>query len=150
VSLSLPLAKAFAPLLPGPGGKPALARYLGHGETATWALRQAEAAGAATLVAAERGLMADLYWFGTSSPLVLRTIPPAGPPGHHWELVAAFDAGTDPGPVILLWPEGTAAPCPGATSVASLVAPPGAYQGRRFLLLRLAAPECLVTKEIPG
>lgn len=143
VTLALPLAKVFPTALPEAGGKPLMARYLGHEEIARWALRAANEAGARTLVVPGRDLMVDLLWFGRDSPLVLRAVPPAGRPAHHWELTAAFDPATDPGPVALIWPEEQPLPCAAAIPIGRFTAPPGAYGGRNFLMVRLTAPDCL-------
>lgn len=144
LTLALPVAKVWGTGLPGPKGQPLLARYLGHGEVAQWALDTASAAGAGTLVAQGRGLMADLSWFGAGSSLALRAVPPKGRPAHHWEATAALDPKADPGPVLLLWPEGHPLACPGAEEISRLRAPPGVYGAITFTLLRLDAPECLL------
>lgn len=144
LTLALPAAKVWGTGLPGPKGQPLLARYLGHGEMAEWALGTATAAGAGTLVAQGRGLMADLSWFGAGSNIAMRAVPPKGRPAHHWEATAAFDPKADPGPVLLLWPEGQPLACPGAEEISRLKTPPGVHGAKIFTLLRLDAPECLL------
>lgn len=143
VTLALPLVKVFPTALPHPQGKPLMARYLGHEGAARWMLRTATEVGAATLVVPSRDLMADLRWFGPDTTLALRALPPVGRPAHHWELTAAFDPVADPGPVNLIWPKEQPQPCPTAIPVGHFTAPPGAYGGRSFLMLRLTETDCL-------
>lgn len=145
VSLALPVVKVLGTGLQRPDGQPLLARYLGHGATAHWALGAARAAGAAMLVAQDRALLADLAWFGAGRAQgpALRALPPAGRPQHHWEATAAFSPTADAGPVLLIWPEGRPRPCPDAAPVGRFEAPPGAYGGTAFGLWRLDCPACL-------
>jgi hypothetical protein len=72
-SISLGLAR--------PDQRPLLARYLGLGEVADWAIATAKAAG--TLVVEGRDIMADLSWFGADAGPVFRAGPPGGRPSHH-------------------------------------------------------------------
>ncbi|MES2914828.1 MAG: glycosyltransferase family 39 protein [Pseudomonadota bacterium] len=150
VTLALPLVKVFPTALPQREGKPLMARYLGHEDTARRALRAAADARAATLVIPDRDLMADLLWFGPDTAPTLRALPPKGRPAHHWELTAAFDPATDPGPVALIWPVGQPLPCASAIPVGRFTAPPGAYGGRSYQMLRLTAPDCLRQQEATG
>lgn len=147
LSLALPLVKVFGTDLPGPGGQPLLARYLGHGPVAHWAIDTAQDAGAGSLIARDRSLLADLSWFGAESHLAFRALPPQGRPTHHWEATAPFAPATDPVPALLLWSEGMSPPCPDAVEISRFEAPPGAYGGRSFVMLRLDRPECLAPKE---
>lgn len=150
LTLALPVLKIVGTGLSAPNGQPLLARYLGHAETAKWALEAARAAGAGTLVAHSRSLMADLSWFGAGSSLALRAVPPKGRPANHWEATAAFDPKADPGPVLLLWPEGQPLACTDGQEISRFIAPPGVYGRTTFTLLRLDAPECLsITKGNP-
>ena len=143
VTLALPLAKVFPTALPERHGKPLMARYLGHEETARSALSAAAAAGAATLVVPGRDLMADLLWFRPDPSLVLRALPPVGRPAHHWELTMPFDPKTDPGPAALVWPETQPLPCGSAIPILRFTAPLGAYAGQGFVMLHLQEPDCL-------
>ncbi len=147
VTLALPVVKVFGTGLRAPNDTPLLARYVGHGEPAIWAIATAKAAGGETLVAQARSLMADLSWFGEGQGLVLKTVPPKGRPRNHWEAVAAFDPDTDPGPVLLLTSDGQPPGCGPTVKIGRFAAPPGAYGGRQFELLLLAAPHCLGTRD---
>lgn len=146
VSLALPIVKVAGTDLRMPDGRLALARYLGHGAPIQRALDMAEKAGAVTLVAPGRSLMADLSWFGAESHLVLRTLAPEGRPAHGWELTAPFDVQTDPRPVALLWSGAPPSFCPYAVEVDRFVAPPGAYAGTSFTVYRLDYPDCLISR----
>jgi hypothetical protein len=147
VSLALPLAKVFGTGLPGPGGQPLLQRYLGHAEVAGWAFDTGAAAGAATLVARDRDLLADLSWYGRDREIGIRAMPPVGRPVHHWELEAAFDAAKDPGPVLVLSRDATLSFCPEAAEVARHRAGPGFAGGETLTLFRLDDPACLSARE---
>lgn len=144
VSLALPLVKVAGTDLQRPSGKLVFARYLGHAETATWALKVAGAEGAATLVARDRDLLADLSWFGADQSLAIRAVPPVGLPQHHWELAAAFDPARDAGPVLLLVRTDRPNPCPAAETVARQTAGPGFAAGDAMVILRLTDPACLL------
>jgi 4-amino-4-deoxy-L-arabinose transferase-like glycosyltransferase len=150
VLLALPLAKIFGTGLEQPDGRLLLARYLGHGEVARWALAQGEGQGSAVLVARDRDLLADLSWFGAGSGLAVRAVPPQGMPRHHWELAAAFDPARDAGPVLLLLRSDAPAICPGAETIARHVAGPGFAEGDTLVLLRPADASCLVPAPTAG
>ncbi|MFN4128759.1 MAG: ArnT family glycosyltransferase [Paracoccaceae bacterium] len=143
ISLALPVVKVSGAGLPWETDKPLLSRYLGHGEPAQWALEAAKAAGAGTLVAQGRGIIADLSWFGADAGLAIRAMPPAGKPTHHWEATAPFDPNADPRPVLLLWSDEAPVPCGQAILISRFKAPPGAYGGNTFNLWRLEYPDCL-------
>lgn len=146
VSLALPVLKVVGTDLRLPDGRLALARYLGHGAPVQRALEVAERAGAVTLVAPGRSLMADLSWFGTDSLLVLRTLPPSGRPAHGWELTAPLDLQADPRPVALLWPGAPPPFCPYAVELDRFAAPPGVYAGLSFAVYRIDYPDCLIAQ----
>lgn len=142
LSLAFPVLKVFGTDLRQGNGRPIFARYLGHSEVATWVITTANDQGAQTIVARDRDLLADLSWFSAGTDLRVRAIPPQGVPAHHWEMTAAFDAAQDPAPLVLL--RSTAPlPCPTATEVARLDAPPGFAGGDTLILYRLADPACL-------
>jgi len=143
VSLALPLVKVFGTGLVGPDGRPLLARYLGHAATAGWALETARAAGAATLVATNRDLLADLSWFGAGDAPAIRAVPPEGRPAHHWEMMAPFDPGRDAGPVLLLVREGWAQRCPDRAELSRLRPPPGFADRDLLVIYALPTPACL-------
>ncbi|MGL4238467.1 ArnT family glycosyltransferase [Tabrizicola sp.] len=149
VSLALPLAKVFGTELPGPNDRPLLARYLGHAETAGWALDAAGAAGARTLVAEDRDLLADLSWFGAKTDLAIRAVPPRGMPRHHWEMTAPFQPAADAAPVVLLLRAERPPPCPETPEIARFVAGPGFAANETFVLFRLDDPSCLARKVAP-
>jgi hypothetical protein len=146
LSLSLPLVKVFGSGLAWADGAPVLARYLGHGEVADWAIATAQNAGAGTLVADGRDIMADLFWSGADADLVIRALPPEGRPSHHWEATVPFRANGDPAPVYLLSENGQPPPCAGISAIGRLDAPPGAYGGRTFAMLRVERPDCLAER----
>jgi 4-amino-4-deoxy-L-arabinose transferase-like glycosyltransferase len=147
VSLAVPLVKIFGTGLMRPDGRPVLARYLGHSETALWALDAARATGARSLVAQDRELLADLSWYGADTNIAIRAVPPQGKPRHHWEMSAPFDLTADAAPVLLFVRDGTTLPCPTAQKIARHVAGPGFVGNQVFALFRLPDPACLLRKE---
>jgi hypothetical protein len=153
VSLALPLGKVLGTEVQRGNGKLLFARYLGHAEVATWALDRSASEGAATLVARDRDLLADLSWFGAApgpgrTPAI-RAVPPDGLPRHHWELAAPFDPARDRGPVLLLLRTDAPNPCPEAVELARQTAGPGFAGGEEMVILRLADPACLSPKGKP-
>jgi hypothetical protein len=144
VSLALPLGKALGTEVQRGDGRLLMARYLGHSAVATWALDAARAAGAGTLVARDRDLLADLSWFGAGLEVAIRAVPPRGTSRHHWELSAAFDPSLDRRPVLLLMREKGEMPCPGAKAIARHTSGPGFAAGDALALFDLADPACLL------
>lgn len=139
VALALPLVKAFGTDLRRPDGRLVLARYLGHGDIAHWALETARTAGAQTLVAKDRDLLADLAWFGAGGALEVRAVPPRGLPAHHWEMTTPYDPARDACAALLLRAD---APLPvaAAVEIARLTAPPGFAGGQELVLYRMTDP----------
>ena len=142
-ALALPLGKVLATDVTRGDGRLLLSRYMGHGDTAAWALGVAGDQGAATLVARDRDLLADLSWFSAGGDLAIRAVPPRGMPRHHWELSAPFDPARDAGPVLLLLRLSGDRPCPGVVEVARQTAGPGFASGDTMAIFRLADPACL-------
>ncbi len=143
VSIAFPALKAFGTDLRLANDRPILSRYLGHSDVARWVLATASDLDAATIVARDRDLLADLEWFSTGTDLKIRAIPPAGLPAHHWEMTAAFDPDRDPEPLVLLRADATP-PCPTADEVARQKAPPGFAGSDTLVLYRLPDPACLL------
>ncbi len=149
VTLALPLAKAIGTGWQRPDGRLLLARYMGHDEMGGWVTAQAQRLKAATIVARDRDLLADLEWFATDQPWQVRAVPPPVRPANHWELKQPFQPGLDAAPVFVLQRTGTPLPCPTALPAAQLLAGPGHYQGQSLSLFALPDPTCLMPEGAP-
>ncbi len=120
----LPLLAVLAPL-PERDGKPLLARYLGRADLSRQVIAAAEAAGVATVVAAERDILADLYYTGRDSGLSFHALPHEGRPRNYYEQNLALPAGS--GEVLLV---AERAPACAAAPAAMFATEGGAYHGR--------------------
>lgn len=148
VALAIPALKVFGTDLLRADGRPVLYRYLGHSDTARWALATAADLNAKVLVARDRDLLADLSWFSVGTGLQIRAFPPYRRPAHHWEMTAAFDPGRDLDALILL--RSTALPpCPAAREVTRRRASPGFSGGETLVLYQLPDPACLAPQTFP-
>lgn len=139
ICLLLPILTLLAPW-PLLNGKPLLARYLGQADLSRQIIAAAEAAGVSTVVAADRAVLADLFYTGRDSGLSIRTPVPKGRPGSYY--AQTFPLGSAEGPVLYVTevaPICGAAPLP---AFASLDTGRGAYAGRD-LQLYLVSPGCL-------
>jgi 4-amino-4-deoxy-L-arabinose transferase-like glycosyltransferase len=129
LALALPLAATQAESLRW-GDRLLLARYVGLDELSRAALDLARAQGAAGIVAAERGVLADLLYTGRDAGVPIWAAPHQGPPRNHYEQRHALPREA-PGPLILLQREAAALPC-APLAVTPLDSGPGAYRGRPF------------------
>ncbi len=90
VTLALPVAVVFADTLRLPSGELALARYVGRDEVSLRAAEVARAEGLDTLVARDRGFLADFFYTLRDSGLGLYAEPVAGFPPHHYAQTRAL------------------------------------------------------------
>lgn len=98
VTLALPVALVFAEGLRLPSGELALARYVGRDEVSLRAAGVARAAGLDTLVAGDRGFLADFFYTLRDAGLAIHAEPVAGFPPHHYAQTQALPPG--PGAVL--------------------------------------------------
>lgn len=84
VALLLPVLTMLAPA-PEVNGRPLLARYLGRADLSRQILAEAEATGVKAIVAAERDLMADLFYTGRDAPFDLYALPHNGRARSYYE-----------------------------------------------------------------
>lgn len=142
VGLAFPALKVFGTDVLRADGRPVLSRYLGHADSARWALATAANQNAKVLVTRDRDLLADLSWFSVGTGLQIRAFPPHGLPAHHWEMTAAFDPTRDRDALVLL--RSTAPlPCPTAREVARHSTAPGFAGSETLVLYLLSDPACL-------
>ena len=100
---------AVPALLPEGPRTALLGRYEGRAETAAMLLARSDGR---PLVAAERGLLADLFYHGRDAGIPLRSRPYEGFPPHHYGLVHPIRPGE--GPAVFVAAAERAAPCEGA------------------------------------
>jgi 4-amino-4-deoxy-L-arabinose transferase-like glycosyltransferase len=129
VALALPVALSRADSLTL-GDRLVFARLIGRSGLSAELIAAARAAGAETIVAENRDVLADLFYTGRDSGLAFRARPLAGPPANHY--AAAHPYAGDA--ALVLWViEGAAQPaCPGAAPALRQAPTDGAYAGKRF------------------
>lgn len=135
----LPLLTLLAPW-PERNGKPLLERYLGQSALSDEIIAAARNAGAGTIVASDRAILADLFYTGRDSGLAIRAPMPHGRPGNYYEQTF----GLSPRGETVLYVGERAPLCPaGALApLAHLDTGAGAYAGRDIQTF-LVPPDCL-------
>ncbi|MCB2094528.1 MAG: glycosyltransferase family 39 protein [Rhodobacteraceae bacterium] len=139
IAILLPLLTIIAPA-PAWNGKPLLARYLGRADLSRQIIAAAQATGAKGVVAAERGILADLFHTGAGSGLRFYAPRPRGRPQNYYEQNFALPESADDLLAVL-----PAAPvCQGTIqpTVAGFSTDGGAYQGHGYSAYLLSR-ECL-------
>lgn len=126
VSVILPLLVMLAPW-PVSGEKPLLARYLGRADLSRQAIAMAEARGAAIVAAADRDILADLFYTGRETGLTFAALAPEGRPRNYYE--RRFPLGRTAQPVLLV---ADRAPDCAGDPVTTLDTSGGAYAGRNL------------------
>lgn len=117
------------------GEEPLLARYLGRAHLSRQVIGLAQAAGGLPVVADRRDVLADLFYTGRDSGLVILARPHGGRPTHYYEQVHMMPRGLS-GDVLLV----TADPGPCATGEAlPLDLRGGAYAGTGLMAWRTTA-----------
>ncbi|WP_413875060.1 ArnT family glycosyltransferase [Albidovulum sp.] len=134
VSVLLPLCIVLAPW-PAVDGKPLLARYLGRADLSRQIIAAAEGQGLSTVAAADRDILADLFYTGRASGLAFAAPAPAGRPRNYYE--QTYPLGDGPMPVLLV--ADTAPPCASEPPVARFATAAGAYSGRSIAAWRVTA-----------
>jgi 4-amino-4-deoxy-L-arabinose transferase-like glycosyltransferase len=134
VSVLLPLCIVLAPW-PAVDGKPLLARYLGRAGLSRQIIAAAEGQGLSTVAAADRDILADLFYTGRASGLAFAAPAPAGRPRNYYE--QTYPLGDGPMPVLLV--ADTAPPCASEPPVARFATAAGAYSGRSIAAWRVTA-----------
>ncbi|MFN0116610.1 MAG: ArnT family glycosyltransferase [Paracoccaceae bacterium] len=147
VSLALGLAVAVAlPLLPffpglAFGDRPLLHRYLGRAALSEAIIAQARFHGAATVVAENRDVLADLFHTGRDSKLAFRALPPEGAPRSYYEQVLPLAPGA---PGLALAVLSTPPVCSGRTvSPARRFETAGGAYAKLSLYAYVIDPDCL-------
>jgi 4-amino-4-deoxy-L-arabinose transferase-like glycosyltransferase len=92
ICLLLPVLTILAPW-PVVKGEPLLARYLGQSRLSGDIIAAAKDAGVATIVATDRGVLADLFYTGRDSGLAFRVAKSGGRPATYYEQTYPLSAG---------------------------------------------------------
>jgi len=128
IALALPALTVLAPW-PAPGGKPLLARYLGRADLSHEIIALAQKSGVGVVMAAEREVLADLFYTGSGSGLVFRAPAPDGRPRSYYEQNFAVSSADRPVLAVLRQPP----ICKGFEQLpVTELHPAGAYAGRSY------------------
>lgn len=134
ISVVLPLLVVIAPW-PAWKGEPLLARYLGRSDLSRQIISAAEREGLATVVAANRDILADLFHTGRATGLGFAAPAPRGRPQSYYEQTYPLAGGSMP--VLFV---ATAAPaCAEDAPVARFDTRGGAYAGWDLAAWRISA-----------
>lgn len=120
VTAALPVAAIFPDRLRGPGGELLLARYVGRADLSRQAASVAQAEGLDTLVAADRGLLADFFYTLRDEGLAIHAAPVEGFPPHHYAQAHPLPPG--PGAVLYITTDPSGPTCPEAAAAPRPVA----------------------------
>ncbi len=131
VCVLVPVLTAFAPVLSFGGAHPLLSRYLGRADMSRTIIATAAAQGLATVVSADRDILADLFYTGRESGLAFRAPPPAGRPRNFYEQVHALGP-NDTGPVLAVMQSPPTCGGRNAIPVATFDTRGGAYARRSY------------------
>ena len=142
LTLALPPLPAVAIGLQLPNGQLLFKRYLGRADLAQFALDLAQANRLPAIVAAERPLLADLFYQARDSQTRVYATPPDGAPANHYAMAYPLPAQL-PGDVLLYVDAATAervlSSYPGARELGRISPTEGWAIGRSFVALRIAA-----------
>jgi hypothetical protein len=148
-ALALPLMTLAPELVPGPGGRPLLARFTGQAALSREILAAAEASGAAAIVATDRAVLADLFHTGRAADIPVWSSPPEGAARNHYALTRAYP-GDAPGPVLAVTRRGgQVPPCAGGIAPVAVLAPENGTWARAVFELRLVPPGCWDGPDFP-
>ena len=144
LAASLALNGAFCVFLPvltlfADRGAPLMERYRGRVGMSEAILAAARAEGLTTAVATDREVLADLFYTGRDSGLVIRARPHRGRPRNHYEFRYSYAGGS--GDVLLVLAAADPAPCQAATRVQTVAPPDGRLSEKAADLL--AGAVCL-------
>ena len=140
VAVMLPLVGVYAESLSyGPQDRLVAARYLGRAEMSRAIIDAARAEGLETVVAANRDLLADLFYTGRDSGLRFFALPPEGRAPHHYALKYPLPADME-GELLFVTRSATAPACAADSAAQATITPAqGAYRGKTWHLFRLPA-----------
>ncbi len=127
--VALPVSAVFADRL-AVGGDLLLARFTGQAAMTRSIIEAARTAGVGTVVAEDRGLLADLFYTGRDAGIAFHAVPPTGRAAHHYALKYPF-AGQGTDPVLFVGPQAAPPAClPPDIAPLRLTAAQGTWAGR--------------------
>ena len=137
--VALPLVTSVADRLRLGSDNLLLKRYVGQAEMSRAILALAAREGLPTVVAADRGLLADLFYTGRELPVRVYSVPFHGVPPNHYAMTRALP-GAMAGEVLFATLTDTPPPCAKAAQPVARIAPVlGTYQDRPVTVYRLPA-----------
>ncbi len=143
VAIALPLMTIAGTELRLPGGELAMKRYLGRSDLVAGALLRAREAGADAIVAADRSILAELFYrLRDEKQPIARALPEAGVPSSHYALLYPLKVGEAENPVFLAGLNALPACLAGQMPLSTWVAGPGFMEGRTIGLWHLT-PQCI-------
>lgn len=101
LALVLPMLPALAIDLRLPNGQALFKRYTGREDSARFALDLAQSHGLTAIVAGERAMLADLFYYARPGDPAIYAAPQSGPPANHYAMFHALPPGL-PGRVLLV------------------------------------------------
>jgi 4-amino-4-deoxy-L-arabinose transferase-like glycosyltransferase len=143
VAIALPLMTIAGTELRLPNGDLAMKRYLGSSELVSTGLSRAREAGADAIVAADRSILAELFYQLRDEKLLMpRALPETGVPSSHYALLYPLKAGEATNPVYLARADSLPGCLNGEAPLSTWVAGPGSFEGKEIGLWRLP-PQCI-------
>ncbi|MEP2532224.1 glycosyltransferase family 39 protein [Shimia sp.] len=85
VCLAIPIVTLFPNLIQDGKGQPLAKRYVNVADLTHDAMALARANDMTTIVAQNRGILADFFFTGSDSDMVFYSVPPKGAPHHYYE-----------------------------------------------------------------
>lgn len=143
VAIALPLMTIAGTELRLPNGDLAMKRYLGSSELVSTGLSRAREAGADAIVAADRSILAELFYQLRDEKLLMpRALPETGVPSSHYALLYPLKAGEATNPVYLARADSLPGCLNGEAPLSTWIAGPGSFEGKEIGLWRLP-PRCI-------
>ncbi|MDZ7926842.1 MAG: glycosyltransferase family 39 protein [Agrobacterium sp.] len=143
VAVALPLMTIAGTQLLLPNGELAMKRYLGSSELVSTALTRAREAGADAIIAADRSILAELFYqLRDEKQVLLRALPETGVPSSHYALLYPLKSGEANNPVFLARSDGLPGCLNGTAPLSTWIGGPGSFEGKEIGLWRLP-PHCI-------
>ncbi len=148
IAVAVPLLTVFGTgLRGGPHGDLLLSRYLGREEMSQAILDAARSQGLDTIVAEDRDVLADLFYFSRNGPIRVYARPVDDRPTNHYELKHSMPRALE-GPVLLVAKRRDPKVDCAVIPVDHIQPETGAYSRRSQKLFRVDA-KCLVDRSSP-
>lgn len=140
IALAFPVALIFAADIRGPDGSLIMRRHIGQEALSRVALETAEAEGFDTIVAHDRGLLADLFYRTRDGGPQIRSVPLRNPVPHHYAMLYPLAPGHE-GDLLYFTFADNARPCDDPDipqpAIRSWTGGPGTAEGASLSLRRV-------------